>query len=219
MSALGLGALWLAAAVFGLAASVIYLLNALSREAIDAALASPSVPPPQVGLFTVCKRGDTENWNAYSLVPPERVWCYGSRYLTAFRDRAAGAKTSFGDTALQRYIRPVLMWNDIAFAILTGLFAGLLDIGISSVVQHTTVQLLFTLLAISGFAYGVVDVMEDVVLIRILKAPATIISAHQAAGAQALTRLKMLTLAISLSGLVLFIVLGIIRSVCRRFTQ
>jgi hypothetical protein len=52
-------------------------------------------------------------------------------------------------------------------------------------VQHPTVQLLFTLLAISGFAYGVVDVMEDVVLIRILKAPATIISAHQAAGAGA----------------------------------
>jgi hypothetical protein len=105
----GLGALWLASAVFGLAASFIYLLNALNREAIDTALASPSVPPSQVGLFTVCKRGETENLNAYSLVPPERVWCY----LTAFRDRASGAEISFGDAALQRYIRPVLMWNDL----------------------------------------------------------------------------------------------------------
>jgi hypothetical protein len=209
--------LWLAAAVLGLAASIIYLLNAPSREAIDAALESRSVPRSEVGVLTVCKRGDAEDWSAYSLIPPERVWCYGPRYLTAFRDRASGAKTSFGDAALQRYIRPVLMWNDIAFAILTGLFAALADIGISSVVQYATVQLVFLILAVSGLAYGVVDVMEDVMLIRILRTSSAI-SADQAAGAQALTRLKMVTLTVSLSGLILFIALGIIRSMYRRFT-
>jgi hypothetical protein len=182
-------------------------------------LESSSEPRSKVGLLTVCKHGDEEDWSAYSLIPPERVWCYGPGYLTAFRKRASGAKTSFGDTALERYIRPVLIWNDIAFAILTGLFATLTDIGISSVVHHAIVHLTLLLLAISGFAYGVVDVMEDVALIRILKAPATIVSTNQAAGAQALTRLKMLTLTISVSGLVLFVALGIIRSVYKRLTE
>lgn len=119
-------------------------------------------------------------------------------------------KTSFGDTALRRYIRPVLIWNDIAFAILTGLFAALVDIAISIGVQNPSVQLIFMMLAISGLVYGVVDVMEDVVLARTLRTSSAI-SANQAAGARALTRLKMLTLTISLSGLVLFIALGVIR--------
>lgn len=70
------------------------------------------------------------------------------------------------------------------------------------------------ILAMSGLAYGVVDVMEDIVLARIL-GTSSAISGSRAAGARALTRLKMLTLTISLSGLVLFIALGIIRSVFR----
>lgn len=65
MSAWGLGMLWPIAAAFGLGASIIYLLNAPSREAIDAALESPSVPRSKVGLLTVCKRGDAEDWSAY----------------------------------------------------------------------------------------------------------------------------------------------------------
>ncbi|MFO1109287.1 MAG: hypothetical protein U1E61_08900 [Bradyrhizobium sp.] len=208
----------MAIAVFGLAASIVYLVNAPEREAIDVALESHSVPRSKVGVLTVCMRGDVEDWSAYCLIAPERVWCYGPRYLTAFRDRAAGAKISSDDTALQRYIRPVLMWNDIAFAVLTGAFAGLADIGISSVVPNDTGQLIFGILAIFGLVYGAVDVMEDFVLVRILRS-SSVITADQAAAARMLTRLKMLTITISLCGLALFLALGIIRSVYRRFAQ
>src|ERR1700732_1782691 len=112
-------------------------------------------------MFTVCKHEDAEDWSAYSLIPPERVWCYGPEYLTAFRDRASAAKTSFGDTALERYLHPVLMWNDIAFAILMGLFSALADIGIALAVSKPSMQLTFISLAAVGFVYGIADVLED----------------------------------------------------------
>jgi hypothetical protein len=218
MSAWGLEMLWLVAAAFGLASSVIYLVNAPSREAIDLVLESPLKSRFEVGMFTVCKRGDAEDWSAYSLVPPERVWCYGPEYLGAFRDRASAAKTSFGDTALQRYLHPVLMWNDIAFAILTGLFAALADIGIALAVSKPSVQLIFFCLAAVGLVYGIADVFEDLTLINILKVP-SLVDANQAARANLLTRIKVLAMTASLSGGTLFIFLMAIRSIYRRFSS
>jgi len=218
MSAWGLETLWLVAAAFGLASSVIYLVNAPSREAIDLVLESPSKSRFEVGMFTVCKRGDAEDWSAYSLVPPERVWCYGPEYLGAFRDRASAARTSFGDTALQRYLQPVLMWNDIAFAILTGLFAAFADIGIALAVSKPSIQLIFICLAAVGLVYGIADVLEDIALINILKIP-SLVDANQAARANFLTRIKVLAMTASLSGGTLFIFLMTIRSIYRRFSS
>jgi hypothetical protein len=51
MSAWGLEMVWLVAAAFGLAASVIYLVNAPSREAIDLVLESPSKSRFEVGII------------------------------------------------------------------------------------------------------------------------------------------------------------------------
>lgn len=100
------------------------------------------------------------------------------------------------------------MWRDIAFAILMALFAAFSNIAISLVVPHPTVQPIFMLLAVLGLAYGVVDVMEDVTLIRLLSGSSEIKADH-AVRAQRLTRLKMLTLTASLTGLALFTALGI----------
>jgi hypothetical protein len=209
---------WMTAAAFGIAASAINLSNAPSREAIDRALERSSKPRFTVGLLTACKRGDDEDWGAYSLIAPERLLCYGPRYLTAFRGRASAARTSFGDTALQRYLRPVLVWNDIAFAILTGLFAALANLGFSVRAADPTTQKIFICLAVAGLAYGVVDVIEDVVLFKLLKGLSTI-SSGQAAIAITLTRLKMLTLAVSLFGLALFAALIVVRLVYNRFSR
>jgi hypothetical protein len=198
-----LAMLWAAAAVCGLAASVVYLINAPSREAIDRALEIPSGPRSEVGMFTVCKRGDAEDWSAYSLVPPERALCYGPNYLAAFRNRASQARTSFGDTALQRYIRPVLMWNDIAFAVLTALFAVLVNIAISQIVPYPSLQTALLWLAAAGLAYGIADVLEDATLVKLLQSPSPI-STSEAAISRTLTLIKMLTLFVSLSGGILF---------------
>lgn len=209
--------LWLGAIGFGIAASIVYFLNASSREVIDVALRSPTTRGLEVSVLTVCRCSDVEDWGAYSLIPPERVWCYGPSYLTAFRDRASLAKTSFGDTALQRYIRPVLMWNDITFAVLMALFAVLSNFAVSASLPHP-MQAVFVFLALSGLAYGIFDVMEDAMLIRICRSRSPI-DATAAARAQLLTRLKMLTLIFSISGLILFVALQFTRSAYKRLAS
>jgi hypothetical protein len=150
MAIWGVSEMWLAALVFGPAASAIYFLNAPSHEAIDFALKIPSGRGPAVGLLTVCKRGDADNWDAYNLIPPERLWCHAKAYIDAFRDRASANKSSFGDTALQCYLKPVLMWSDVAFAISLGLFAALADIAIAVAIPYASLQVAFLGVAVAG---------------------------------------------------------------------
>lgn len=208
--------LWLLASLLGLATSAVYLVNAPSREAIDKALEVPS--RPAVGLLTICKHGDVQDWSAYSLIAPERVLCYGPKYLQSFRASALEADTSFGDKALRRYIRPVLLWNDIAFAILMAMFAASFNIALSYSIAWSVLQSILPWLAVAGLVYGAIDVAEDLVLVKILKTNSAI-GKGEAVVARTLTSLKMLTLIASVSGGVLFFGLQVGRTIYNKYAS
>lgn len=107
---------WLLTALFGVAALAIYLVNDRERKDIRWSIAQAQA----VGCPTSFK--EPERWG----------FIYDAAMLNAFRDCAAKAplrshviSCAGQKTALERYIRPVLISNDIYYALCLGVFAGL----------------------------------------------------------------------------------------------
>src|ERR1044072_8259075 len=100
---------WAVTIALGAVSAAIYLVNAPHREAVDAALEKKSGGGVKLGMFALCGRDRTRPLTDCDLIPPERLWCYDKHYLDAFIARAASETTSFGDTALQRYLKPTLI--------------------------------------------------------------------------------------------------------------
>ena len=66
---------------------------------------------------------------------PERVYpLYGSAYLNGFISTAAREPTAFGESALDLYIRPTLLWTDVGFAIFCAGFSGLFWWGLANLI-------------------------------------------------------------------------------------
>jgi hypothetical protein len=210
------GLFWLATAAAALATSIIFAINARSRDAVDAALRKAANGHAAIGMFELCGPGAANAVHDKAILAPERLWCYDEAYLDTFVDVAAKSTTSFGDSALQRYLRPTLVWNDVAFAIALSLFTVLALLGIAPFLSYLPWSgYLMLIFAAIGVCYGVADVAEDWKLLTILD-KGTPVDPTEAAAANALTRIKLVTISFSVIGGVTFLLLDSFAKLLRR---
>jgi hypothetical protein len=139
-----------------------------------------------------------------SLKIPERLFSYDAGDI---KQIAAELKSHVSDdrrSLLDLYIRPVLIWNDIVFAITLAIFSATLWLWV--IMQFELAGLWRTLViaaATSAMLYGIFDVAEDVTLVRLFRKSGTI-SEKEGWFACQLTRLKMVTIAGSITGVAVF---------------
>jgi hypothetical protein len=216
-------AIAVASAVFFLVAAAAYFAAAKRRAAIDAALkGSPNAKP--IGMFNLARNNAMDMLEQKSLAIPEGLWTYDSFYLERFARAAHAAHLPRGGTALESYMGPT-MNADILFAIAFGLFIALFEFGAATVFlkQCPTVGCAVLFFACMGAVYGVADVAEDLKLKSILKdwhgvaAEQIRVDGGEAAAANALTRIKIVTISLSiLGGAVFLIFTGIAAVIYRR---
>jgi hypothetical protein len=148
-----------------------------------------------------------------SLTPmklPERVYpFYGASYLNDFI-RSANVQTASRKTVLGIYIRPVLLWIDIGFAVFFAGFAtffwlGLLELSLGYVWLDKASRFFLTMSVLYGFA----DVFEDLWLVRLFSKQGTV-NWIEGLTAGALTQIKLGTIILSGVGGPVFIGLGMI---------
>lgn len=143
------------------------------------------------------------------LVIPERrvLEGYGSDDLRKLAKHLKAHRVDDQRTLLDLYIRPVLIWNDIIFAVALATFSAslwlwiTLCLGLSGLPQN-----LLLVVTASAVLYGVFDLAEDIILVRLL-GDADAISEWQGQVASLLTRLKALTNGLSLTCAIVFGVL------------
>ncbi len=209
---------WLVTAAAALATVIIFAINTRSRDAVDAALREAANGHAAIGIFELCGPGASNAIHDKALVAPERLWCYDEAYLDTFVEVAAKSTTSFGDRALLRYVRPALVWNDVAFAIALSLFSVLALLGIAPFLSRQPwSSYLMLIFASMGVCYGVADVAEDWKLLTILDNGAPV-DPTGAASANALTRVKLVTISISIIGGATFLLLSLVAKLSRRFS-
>jgi hypothetical protein len=138
---------------------------------------------------------------------PERMTGYGASDLQRVTDELGSQRTADGRTLLEMYVRPVLLWNDIIFAIGLAIFAAALwlwvvsQFGLSGWARRLAIAA-----AVSAALYGIADVAEDLTLVRLFRRPDTI--ANDAWFACQLTRLKFVTITGSVAGVLVFLTLN-----------
>jgi hypothetical protein len=203
---------------------------ALKRAAADR---SGVENPRQLGSYEAWKPNDT----FVALNQPERRWTYDQAYMATFVNAllsqrvpiAAAAKSAsvpLGGTALEYYKGPILIL-DIWFAVT---FAAFIVCGGTLAAEHFVwyawVHHLFTVAACLGAVYGAADVAEDVKLRSILghartvtglsgtdstasaaSGDADVVDAGEIDAANALTRIKMVTIVASIVGFFAFCLL------------
>jgi hypothetical protein len=128
--------------------------------------------------------------------PEEQIiWGYDRPYLQLVAERLLHAKAAGQDgTLLDRYSRPVLLWNDVTFAVALGISSAslwvwaLMQFGPSGPLRY-----LMIVMAVSSLVYAICDTAEDFSLARTFRTPATI-SDGEAQVASVLTRLKFISI-------------------------
>ncbi len=209
-----------------LATVVTFFVNAGPRARIDGALKSaPSRKP--FGPFALSHGDVRAKLEQQDLVAPEELWTYDADYVERFAKAASRAALP-QTTALALYVGPVLHW-DIAFAVALGLFVAIVDLASAALVDEPLLSGVLIFCGAMGVVYGAADVAEDLKLISILtdwhaqvrtRANTTIESARidggEAAAANALTRIKMITITLSIVGIVIFMVMKAVAAVVYR---
>jgi hypothetical protein len=138
------------------------------------------------------------------LTTPESRFSYSAGDLRRVVEHLKAQPSSDHRTLLDLYIRPVLIWNDITFAVALSIFSAALWIWI--MVHFELAGLprnLVIAAAASAILYGIFDAAEDIALARLLGKSDTI-SKDEGLIACQLTRLKMITLVGSAAGVVAF---------------
>jgi hypothetical protein len=208
---------WCVTIAAGSAAAIIFLINAGNRHSVDEALKMAAKGSSSIGMFDYCGASSGQTVDKSALVVPERSWCYDGHYLDQFRAIASAHKTEFGNTALQRYLRPTLVWNDVVFAVTLAIFTAMLAAGIA---PHLPGQpwtgYVMLVMACSGLIYGIADVAEDWKLLTILEKGAPV-DPVDATEANTLTRIKLVTIAVSIIGGAMFLLLTLIGNLLKRF--
>lgn len=130
---------------------------------------------------------------------------YDRPYLQLVAERLLHAKAAEKDgTLLDHYSRPVLLWNDVIFAVALGIFSASLWMWVlmqsepSGPLRH-----LLVLMTVSSLLYALFDTAEDFALVDAFRTPATI-SDDQAQVASVLTRLKFVSIVGSVAAAVAF---------------
>jgi hypothetical protein len=188
---------WLGVAA--IATVVTFFVATAARDAIDAALSAAD-------------RDAADANERKATVAPEVLWTYGNAYLDYFVQRAA-AVTAWGRPALELYWKFVLS-ADIAFAVSLAASIVLFWLAFATVSWAPPwLRGLAIFAAFLGALYGVADVAEDLKLVAILRDPRKTIDPAQAAAANFLTRLKFVTILLSVVGVLFFIVLSVVNKV------
>ena len=182
---------WLVTLAVGAVASGVFLANTTHRNAVNAALESRR------------------------LTVPEAVWSYDKVYLDAFITATSSKPPEGGNSLLERYVRPTLIWNDVVFAVALALFTALVAVGIAPYLRWKPWSgYLMLFFAAMGLFYGIADVAEDWKLKAILD-PAAPVDADDANVAKWLTRAKLVTITLSGIGVATFELLQLVAKALR----
>jgi hypothetical protein len=199
---------WIAAAVFLLGTIVFFTLSEMNRAKIYAALKA-SHGGEELGFFDL-SHGDTAKvLSEKRVVTPEALWTYDAEYLEKFTSDMRRSDAA----ALDRFINKVLRRWDAAFAVCLALFTALLNFSASTLlVAHPLAARAMLVLAAMGLVYGVADVAEDFKLASILERSTRAeqvehVDGGEAAVANMLTRVKVVSLILSGTGVVTFWIL------------
>ena len=148
-------------------------------------------------------------WNASGnqrTLIPERCWSYDGRDLEVFAEAADRAGM------LGFYVRAILRGSDVCFAIALSAITAFIWYRIAVTPMEYWIfnwaALPFGAMAV---LYGIADVAEDIKLSTILSHPQSIDRAD-AAATNMLTRIKMVTLTLSLIGVLIFAVIGLVET-------
>jgi hypothetical protein len=154
-------------------------------------------------------RGAIDGCLGQDLIVPERVFpFYDAAYLNKFISAAKDSSTPLGKSALDLYVRPVLLWIDVGFAIFYAGFIVCFWLALlNSLAGHGLLERAFQFLLTMGAAYGVADVVEDLWLVRLFSKRSPV-SRFEGLLACALTLTKLVTIALSLIGGVVFWILN-----------
>lgn len=225
---------------------ILYLWTAVRRHKLDAALIRAATPsnnfqagPRQIGLVEAWSPD-----SSLALAVPERRWTYDQDYMIKFIEaaqtqRVPGAtRIRFGgeqgDVSALDYYRRSILGLDIWFAIAFALFivcAALL--AAEWFAGWLWLARAWVIVACMGILYGVADVAEDIKLRRILDhaerlarlkkgdhetSPRDTVEADaaQVDAANTLTRVKLVTVSLSLIGLVAFVIFRAVESLTVR---
>jgi hypothetical protein len=163
--------------IVGLTAATIFVWNANRRAAMNAV--------------------------AKDLKIPERLWTYDAADIEDFA-KAAQLHQVERRGLLEFYVNAILRQSDVAYAVALSALTAFIwfEIAYSPSVWTWLTWLAWPAAAMA-IIYGVADITEDVKLAAILARP-TIIDPAEAIAVNMLTRVKMMTLGLSLVGLVIF---------------
>jgi hypothetical protein len=144
------------------------------------------------------------------LTTPERGFSYSAGDLRRVAEHLKSQPSSDHRTLLDLYIRPVLIWNDIIFAAALSIFSAALWIWIMMHFELAGLpRMLVMAAAASAILYGIFDVAEDVTLVRLLGKSDTISESEGWVACQ-LTRLKVVTIIGSVTGVIVFETLSLL---------
>lgn len=153
-------------------------------------------------IWSVINRARWErDWTAAEKPPmdiPERRWTYDAQDLEDFA-QAAGA-------GMLRFYISILRGSDLGFAVATAAIAAYIW-GRIAVTDVNCALVNWAALPLGAMAilYGIADVAEDLKLSLILKHPQAIDRAETAA-TNTLTRIKLVTIMLSLFGAIIFVI-------------
>jgi hypothetical protein len=136
---------------------------------------------------------------------PERRATYDPADLRAFVRAIEGLRVA-GCPALDFYVGHILRRSDLGYAVALSLLTAVFwaEVALSPFVGDVLAWMALPFGAMA-IVYGVADIAEDVKLARILEHPT--IDRADVASTSALTRIKMVSLFLSVAGLVIFLIL------------
>lgn len=145
-----------------------------------------------------------ESLASEELSTPESRFSYSAGDLRRVAEHLKAQPSSGRGTLLDLYIRPLLIWNDITFAVALSIFSAALWIWIMVHFELAGLPCNLVIAAtVSAILYGIFDVAEDVTLAKLL-GKSDAISKDEGLLACQLTRLKMIALVGSVTGVVAF---------------
>ena len=213
-------AIAVASAFFLIVATIAFFVAEKRRVAIDAALRGGQ-SATRLGMFDLAHRDAVNRAEGKYLAIPERLWTYDNFYLEEFARGARQTRLPDGRRAIDVYIGKT-MSSDIVFAAAMGLFVALFEFDVATVLLPRCPALSGAVMFFAGMGavYGAADIAEDLKLISILKDWRTAASGDpegnlridggEAAAANALTRIKFVTISLSILGGAVFVIFFLI---------
>ncbi len=196
-----------------------------ARAAVDAALdGDGDAYRKPLRLFDLSHGDVATMLHVRRPVAPEVLWTYDEAYLERFAQAALHARTSHG-SALHYYVQVILRRLDIPFAIGLGAFAILVDLALADTLSadYPVWGRAAFIGACMGLVYAAADIAEDLKLAAILGRAVRpgndavgAIDAGEAAAANMLTRVKIVTLILSGAGVIVFLALAAVAAIVIR---